>query len=68
MGDYMIENFIYEYHPGGCKDTYILWKTEKGRCSDFARFATIIADYHGYETYSIAINGYYPGFGDTGHA
>jgi len=35
-------------------------KTQKGRCSDFARFATIIANYHGYETYGIAINANYP--------
>jgi len=68
IGNYMVENFTYEYHDGGCKDTYILWKTQKGRCSDFARFATIIADYHGYETYEISINANYPGYGNVGHA
>ena len=68
IGNYMVENFTYEYHDGVCKDTYILWKTQKGRCSDFAQFATIIANYHGYETYSIAINANYPGYGNVGHA
>jgi len=67
IGNYMVENFTYENHAGGCKDTYILWKTQKGRCSDFAQFATIIANYHGYETYSIAINANYPGYGNVGH-
>jgi len=60
IGNYMLEKFVYENHPPGCKDTYILWVDKTGRCSDFARFATIIANYHGYETYEIATNAYMP--------
>jgi hypothetical protein len=56
IGDYMVKKFTYELHDPGCQDIYILWKTKKGVCADFANFGVTIADYHGYETYSIAVN------------
>ena len=52
--EYMKENFEYEYHMLGT-DPYTLWKTRKGDCSDLAKFAGFIANYHGYETYKINI-------------
>ena len=55
ISDYMICNFTYEYHASYI-DPYILWKTKKGDCSDFAVFAQFIANFHGYKTYKIFIN------------
>jgi len=55
IGNYMQENFIYEYHPFYAPDPYVLWQTQKGDCNDFSTFGTFIANYHGYKTYQIRI-------------
>ena len=55
IGNYMLENFTYELHILWTPTPYILWKTKKGDCNDFATFGVFIADYHGYETWLIEI-------------
>jgi len=60
IGDYMLENFTYEFHDLYILDPYSLWKLKKGDCNDFVTFGTFIADYHGYTTYQLGI--YYKNF------
>lgn len=55
IGDYMLENFTYEIHDFYAPDPYMLWQIGKGDCNDFSTFGVFIADYHGYETFTIHI-------------
>lgn len=55
IGNYMAENFTYEFHDLYALDPYILWKLKKGDCNDFVIFGTFIANYHGYITYQLGI-------------
>ena len=55
IGDYMLENFTYEFHDLYALDPYSLWKSKKGDCNDFVTFGTFIANYHGYTTYQLGI-------------
>ena len=57
ISDYMMDNFTYELHGWYAPSPYILWQTKKGDCNDFSTFGTFIANYHGYETYQIRIEG-----------
>ncbi|MFA5360816.1 MAG: hypothetical protein WC320_02545 [Candidatus Paceibacterota bacterium] len=51
---YMETNF--EYQLSGCaKSPYLLWKTKKGDCNDFALFGVYVASYHGYDAYLVRI-------------
>ena len=56
ISTYMIDNFIYEKHDFWTPNPYFLWKRGKGDCNDFATFGIFVANYHGYETYSIIIS------------
>ena len=56
IGDYMLENFIYEAHIFYAPDPYELWKLKKGDCNDFMTFGIFVANYHGYETYQLEIS------------
>lgn len=55
IGNYMVENFIYEFHDLYALDPYTLWKVKKGDCNEFVTFGTYIANYHGYTTYQLGI-------------
>jgi len=55
ISNYMIENFIYEYHDYYAPDPYSLWKDKKADCNDFATFGMFIAMCHHYRTYMIVI-------------
>jgi len=55
IGNYMAENFIYEFHDLYALDPYELYKLGKGDCNEFAIFGTFIANYHGYTTYQLGI-------------
>jgi len=55
ISDYMMRNFTYELHSLYAPDPYTLWLTKKGDCNDFSSFSTWIANYHGYETFTIQI-------------
>ena len=55
IGDYMVQNFHYKFKINSISP-YILWKTQKGDCNDFAVFGMFIANYHNYETYQMIIN------------
>jgi len=57
IADYMEEYFTYKRHIFYNPDPYILWKTKKGDCNDFSTFAVFIANYHGYGTYQIKLQG-----------
>ena len=55
IGDYMLDNFIYEIHDFTAQSPYELFLSKKGDCDEFSAFGVFIADYHGYETYQIEI-------------
>jgi len=55
IGNYMEDNFIYEFHNLYALDPYTLWKVKKGDCNEFVTFGTFIANYHGYTTYQLGI-------------
>jgi len=55
IGNYMLDNFIYESHPYYVLSPYQLYKSGKGDCNDFSAFFIFIANYHNYETYQIHI-------------
>jgi len=55
IGNYMSENFTYEFHDLYALDPYNLWKIKKGDCNDFVTFGTFIANHHGYTTYQLGI-------------
>jgi hypothetical protein len=59
IGNYMLANFEYKQNLFYNPNPYIVWKTKKGVCADFAKFGMFIANYHGYETYRVEI--YYKG-------
>ena len=53
---YMLYNFTFEPHAGIPLTPYQLYILRKGDCDDFSNFAVFVANYHGYETYQIAIS------------
>ena len=53
--NYMQDNFTYQYHSLYAPSPYKLWLTKNGDCNDFATFGIFIANYHGYETYTIKV-------------
>jgi len=55
IGNYMLENFTYKAHNFYAPSPYKLWLTKNGDCNDFSTFGVFIADYHGYETFTIHI-------------
>jgi len=55
IGDYMLENFTYEAYDFTALSPYELFLYKKGDCDIFAKFGVFIADYHGYETFTIHI-------------
>ena len=55
IGNYMQENFTYQYHSIYAPDPYQLWLTKNGDCNDMSTFSTWVANYHGYENYQIEI-------------
>lgn len=55
IGDYMLDNFTYEFHNLYAPDPYSLWELKKGDCNDFVTFGIFVANYHGYKTYQIEI-------------
>lgn len=55
IGNYMENNFIYEFHDLYALDPYTLWRVKKGDCNEFVTFGTFIANYHGYTTYQLGI-------------
>lgn len=55
IGNYMEENFTYEFHSTYALSPYELYKLGKGDCNDFSSFGIFIANYHIYETYQIKI-------------
>lgn len=55
IGQYMLDNFTYEFHNFYAPNPHTLWQIQEGDCNDFATFAVFIANYHGYETYQIEI-------------
>lgn len=60
IGNYMVENFTYEFHDTYTLNPYELYKLGKGDCNEFVDFGTFIANYHNYETYQLGI--YYKNF------
>jgi hypothetical protein len=60
---YMSTNMNYEYNSE-YPDPYNFWITKKGDCDDHSTFATLVADYYGYETYQILIAGVFPQVSD----
>lgn len=55
IGDYMLENFEYEEHPG-TYDPYTLWKIKRGDCLDFSIFGMFMAYQNNIEAYQVYIN------------
>jgi len=55
IGNYMEENFEYEFHSFYALTPYELFLNKKGDCNDFSAFSVFIANYHGYRTYQIKI-------------
>jgi len=55
IGDYMIKNFTYKAHDFTAQSPYELFLSKKGDCDEFAKFGIWVADYHGYETFTIHI-------------
>ena len=55
IGNYMLNNFIYEKHLCYAPNPYSLWISEKGDCNDFSTFGSWVAHQHGYITYQIKI-------------
>jgi len=51
IGNYMENNFEYQMNLFYTLNPYMLFKTKKGDCSDFAKFGMFIANFHGYETF-----------------
>jgi len=52
---YMKDNFTYKTRLFYQPDPYAFWKLKKGDCTDFANFASFVANYHGYETWQVHI-------------
>lgn len=55
IGNYMLDNFIYEIHDFTAQSPYELFLSKKGDCDEFSVFGIFIADYHDYITYQIKI-------------
>jgi len=55
ISDYMLENFTYKVYDFTALSPYELFLYKKGDCDIFAKFGVFIADYHGYETFTIHI-------------
>jgi len=55
IGNYMLENFIYELHYFYDPDPYTLWKIKKGDCNDMSTFGVWVVHWHDYEAYQIMI-------------
>jgi len=55
IGNYMLENFTYQAYDFTALSPYELFLYKKGDCDIFAKFGVFIADYHGYETFTIHI-------------
>ena len=53
--EYIQDNFTYEEHVYTLLTPYQLYTRKNGDCDDCSNFAVFIANYHGYETYQIAI-------------
>lgn len=55
IGDYMAENFTYEFHDTYALDPYELYILLKGDCNEFVTFGIYFANYHNYTTYQLGI-------------
>lgn len=55
ISDYMVNNFEYEVYDFTAQSPYELFLSQRGDCDEFAKFGVFIADYHGYETFTIRI-------------
>jgi hypothetical protein len=52
---YMYDNFDYKVHAHYAPSPYQFWQIKEGDCNDYSTFVTFVADYHGHETYQIAL-------------
>jgi len=58
IGQYMLDNFEMEEHPGPSLDPYESYLIQKVDCDDCSIFAIFMANCNGYETYHLLV--FYP--------